>query len=158
MIVSIWNEFSLREKYLVGSAGVLTISLLLLFVIILPQVEAKAEARRSLDRAYQDRALADQTVSAIVQSGLTSGAAAQDEDTFRAEVTKTAQGRGLEITRLQNGEEGSLLFVFSDSSPIDIFGWLQDISGLPGGQVLTATMTGREGRVEAVIELQGTQP
>lgn len=157
MIGNLWNGFAPREKVLIGLAGGLTAAVILIFAIILPQMRATNEAQRSLAAALQDKALVEQAIITLSGSGPGRLGPAANGDAFRADVTRRAQALGLAITRLQNGAEGSLQFVFSEASPTDIYTWLEDVSALPGGQVLSANMTKREGRVQAVIELQGTQ-
>lgn len=158
MIQERWNSYSAREKLLLGALGALTLATLLIFGLVLPLQTAKAEARQGLEAAYQDKALVTQ---AMAQIGRTSHSVqlgpASNNDAFRTDVTRRAQALGLAISRLQNGAEGSVEFIFSDVAPTEIYIWLQEISGLPGGRVVNASLTGRDGRVQAVIELQGSK-
>ena len=153
-----WNEREPREKFLVAIAIFLSLVLGLWFGAVSPILENKADAQRDLTRVAEERVLIDRALLSLRPAGQGSAGPATDNDAFRSTVTRAAQQRGLAITRLQSGPAGTLQLAFSDVVPAEIYAWLNDTSDMPGGEVVAASMTGRDGNVQAVIELQGTQP
>ena len=152
-----WNGTEPRERVLITLAFCLTVVIGLWFGIVSPLATAKAEAHRDLSQAIDDKALIDRGLLALQPTHQGLAGPASDNDAFRSAVTRTAQRRGLAISRLQSGAEGTLQLAFSDVSPTEIYAWLEEISTMPGGEVVGATITSRDEKVQAVIELQGTK-
>lgn len=157
MIKTWWNAAAPRERLLIGIAGGLTVLVILVFGLLQPLLTAKAEARIGLERAQQDQMLVERAVR-TVQAAAVGAGPARDSDAFRADATRAAQSKGLAISRLQSGDDGSVQFVFSDAAAPEIFAWLQEVSQLPGGKPIGASLSKREDKVQAVIRLQGTMP
>lgn len=157
MIRSWWAQNALREKLLIVTALGISLLLLLWFGGLNPLLQNRAEARLAYQSAQTDHAYIMRNI-ALLKSNDRGPGPASDNDSFRAEVTQIAQNRGLAIARIQSTQDGSVQLVFSDASPTEIYAWLQDLSSLPGGRAISASLTSDEEQVEAVIRLQGTMP
>lgn len=158
MIREYWSTREPREKGLLLIAGSLTFVIVLWFGVIAPLMAARADAKADLTRALGDQQLVVRGLASLGGGGASSLGPADDIDGFRATVTRMAQQRGLAISRLQGGSNGTLQLVFSDVTPAEIYIWIDEVSRLPGGNVIRANMTSRDDSVQAVIELQGTRP
>ena len=152
-----WSGSEPRERLLIIIAACLTLLFALWFGVASPLITAKAEARRELTQAIDDKVLIDRALYSLQPAGQNITGPASDLDAFRSAISRSAQQRGLSITRLQSGAEGTLQLTFAEASPVEIYAWLEAIANMPGGMVVGASMISREEKVQAVIELQGTQ-
>lgn len=158
MIREWWVSKTQREQLLVGILAAMTVLVTVVFGVLSPIMGAKADAREALQQATLDRALVERAIGSVQAATNTSAGPAENIDTFRADVTRAAQQRGLSITRLQSGDDGSLQLVFSDATPDQIYVWAWEVSAMPGGQTVEASLTGRGQSVQAAVRLQGTMP
>lgn len=156
MISTWWQGLEPRERLLIGIAGLLSLITVAVFGVIQPISAAKAEARVSLERANQDKDLVERSLQRLRSASANRLGPAADNDEFRTWVTSSARAEGLSIARLQNGSDGTLELLFSDVDPTRLYAWLDEVSGVAGGHVVNANLTGREDVVQAIIELQGT--
>jgi type II secretory pathway component PulM len=153
-----WKLREPREKILILIAGGLSFVVLVWFGVAAPLYQANMNAHRDLRQAIADRELIERSLAGVTSRGPTAIGAATDFDTFRADVTRSAQQNGLAISRLQGNADGSLQLVISDALPSDIFLWLEEISTFPGGEPVRANLSVRDDKLQAVIDLQGTRP
>ena len=157
MIQERWQRWTHSERLIVSGVAGFALLVGLIFGIISPVQSAKEDALSARDRAQQDLILVENGLANLQARSGSSTGVAPDIDRFRLQVTQAAQSRGLSIVRLQNVGQGSVELMFSDASPTSLYHWLDDISGFPGSKVLSGNLRGREGGIEAEIELQGTQ-
>lgn len=159
MITTWWAACAPREKWLVGIAGMLTVLVVLGFGILAPLNAAKKDARLRFDQMSKDYVLVERAVQRLAASGsaLRGGGPATDNDSFRSQVTQMAQQSGLAIARIQANEDGGVQLVFSDVSPSLMYGWLEQVSRLPGGATYSANVTRREDTIQAIVELRGSR-
>lgn len=158
MIREWWVSKTQREQLLVGALAVMTVLVTIVFGVLSPLMSAKTNARSALEQASLDRSLVERAIGTLQASSSTNAGPAENIDTFRADVTRAAQARGLSIARLQSGDDGSLQLVFSDATPDLIYAWAWEVSAMPGGQTVEASLTGRGPIVQAAVRLQGTMP
>lgn len=157
MVMDWWKTREPRERILILIAAVLIVLIGAWYGVISPLANAKADARQGLATAIEDKALIDTALARLDTQSISTIGPAENFDAFRLDVTNAAQRRGLSIFRLQGNDDGGLQLIFNDVAPNDVFLWLEDISARPGGAVLRANITMRGDKVQAVIELQGTQ-
>lgn len=134
-----WMTLAPRERLLVGVAGLLTALVIVWQFVLVPAVNARADARNTL-------AEVDQTLSRIQEAyilkraqGAASAASAQPTaaniEDFKAAITGSAGDIGLGITRLQGNDTTSVRLVFEQADPRLVFLWLEDVQAKHNGQV-----------------------
>lgn len=158
MIKQWWSGREQREQGLILVAAGLTLGFGLWFGVISPLAEAKAQAREKLSQSIQDKAVIERALARLDASSNVMAEPAGDDDRFRAEIARGAQQSGLALSRVQSGADGTLQLFLQESEPDIIYAWLEDIAQRPGGDVVRATLTSVNDKVEAVVELQGTKP
>lgn len=158
MIREWWASKTQQEQIIVGVLAVMTVLITIVFGVLSPLMSAKTNARDALQQATLDRTLVERAIGTLQTTTGTSAGPAENIDTFRADVTRAAQQRGLAISRLQSGDDGTLQLVFSDATPDQIYAWAWEVSAMPGGKTVEASLTGRGQSVQAAVRLQGTMP
>lgn len=134
-----WTEMAPRERLLIAVAGFLTVIVIGWQFVLVPSLNARAEAQVRLDTA-------DRTLSRIQESYIlkrAQGAAAPNNarptsgniDDFRANVTSAASDMGLAIARLQGNDANSVRLIFENVDPRMIFVWLEAVQSNYSGQV-----------------------
>lgn len=157
-MLQFWKLREPREKILIMVAGALSVLVLLWFGVAGPLYEGNVNARKDLQQAIADKTLIEQSLANVTLGKQAPIGAATDFDTFRSDVTRIAQQKGLAISRLQGNADGSLQLVFNDASPSELFLWLEEISTYPGGEPVRANLSVRDDKLQAIIDLQGTRP
>lgn len=158
MIGKWWHGLAPREMILIAIAAVLSVIIGGWFFVISPVLSGQADAKRDLERVMTDKILVDRALARIGPGLQATLGPADSLDIFRADVTRAAQARGLQISRIQSGEGGTLQLTFNEAAPREIFAWLDEVSRKPGGAVVRANITSRDAAVQAVIELNGVAP
>ena len=139
-----WSEMAPRERLLIMVAGALTLIVVGWQFVLVPSLNARAEAQVRLDTA-------DRTLSRIQESYIlkrAQGAAAPSNarprpaniDDFKAGVTAAASDMGLAIARLQGNDTNSVRLIFEDVDPRMVFVWLEDVQASYSGQVTRFNM------------------
>ena len=134
-----WQGLAPRERGLIGIAIVLTVAIVFWQFVFVPTINARAEARASLDDA--DRILARIQENYVMKraqgaaSAANLSATATNIEDFKAAVTGSAGDIGLAIARLQGNDATSVRLVFENSDPRLVFLWLEDIQAKHSAQV-----------------------
>lgn len=139
-----WQGLAPRERGLIGIAIVLTVAIVFWQFVFVPTINARAEARASLDDA--DRVLARIQENYVMKraqgaaSAANLSATATNIEDFKAAVTGSAGDIGLAIARLQGNDATSVRLVFENSDPRMVFLWLEDIQAKHSAQVTRFNM------------------
>ena len=135
-----WDKLSLRERGLVGAAGILLALIIVLQFILFPLLSSHAEASLRADQA--SRTLDVMTSRGLSQAaGLPAAAGnAMDADARRRAILETASRRGLAIARVQVSAEGLVTVQVDDTSAENVFAWLSDLRSNAGLEASKATM------------------
>ncbi|MEC7288646.1 MAG: type II secretion system protein GspM [Pseudomonadota bacterium] len=139
-----WNNMAPRERLLIAIAGALTAIIVVWQFMLVPSLDARAEAKARLHEA--DRTLAQIQEQYGLQRAR--GAAAPNDarptsasiDDFKAAITGAAGDIGLSIARLQGNDTTSVRLVFEDVDPRLIFLWLESVQANHSGQVTRFNM------------------
>ena len=139
-----WSTMVPRERFLISIAGILTAIVIGWQFVLVPSLEARAEARLRLDEA--DRTLAQIQERYGLRRAL--GAATPSDarprsssiDDFKAAITGSAGNIGLAITRLQGNDGNSVRLIFEDVDPRLIFLWLESVQANHSAQVTRFNM------------------
>ncbi len=139
-----WVNMAPRERLLIAIAGVLTVIIVGWQFVLVPSLEARAEAKVRLHDA--DRTLAQiqeryglkRAVGAAAATNARTTSASIDD--FKAEVTGAASDIGLAIARLQGSDDNSVRLIFEDVDPRMIFLWLESVQANHSGQVTRFNM------------------
>lgn len=155
-----WNDLSLRERALIGIAGLLLVILIVWYGILSPMLGAREAARTdrqvAADRlAAVERMLAIERARMPLSAGVTSaGRAPYAGDAFKTEVTRSAQSAGLAIARLQGGEAGRFSLVFEQADSRQLYYWMNEVENRLGGRIerMSLDQSG-DGRVRATVDV-----
>lgn len=157
-----WAGLEARERLLIAIAGGLTVLVVMWQFVLVPSLNARAEARANLIET--DRNLARIQESYMRKRALGSAAAANARptsasiDDFKAQVTESAGNMGLSIARLQGDDTNSVRLVFESADPRMIFLWLENVQANQNGQVTRFNMEQAGGglvRVNVDLEAGG---
>ena len=155
MIRSWWSGLAKREQGLLVLAAGLTCLFGGWFGVLVPLSAAKNNAHAEFDAMAADKVAIERALAKLGGQGEQAATPASDFDAFRTEFTREAQLRGLSITRLQSNGDSTLQLVMGDVDPALVFAWLAEVADRPGGRVVRASFMGQDGKLEAVLELQG---
>lgn len=139
-----WSNLAPRERLLIAIAGGLTAIIIFWQFILVPSLDARAEAKARLHEA--DRALAQVQEMYGMQRALGAVTSANARptsgsiDDFKAAITGAAGDIGLSIARLQGNDTTSVRLVFEDVDPRLIFLWLESVQANHSGQVTRFNM------------------
>lgn len=139
-----WQNMAPRERLLIGLAGALTMLLVAWQFVFVPTMNARAEARATLDDA--DRVLSQMQENYVLKraqgaaSASNARAASGSIDDFKSAVTGSAGDIGLAIARLQGNDTSSVRLIFENSDPRLIFLWLEDVQAKHSAQVTRFNM------------------
>lgn len=157
-----WEGLSIREKGLIGSAGLLVFLLLAWYGVVMPSMANRDSARIERQSAAAELAEIERLSAAIrARSPLQRAIAASTgtslgSEAFKTEVTRQAQTAGLAITRLQAGEEGRFSMVFDQADPRQLFYLLNAVETQLGGRIERLSIDqSANGRIRATVELSG---
>lgn len=158
MIGSWWDELSQRERLMLGVLGVVLTVFVLFFLVIMPLQTANQNAKNSFDARNEQSVAFQQALNRyqLASAGGFDAGPAPDADTFRADLTPLAGDYELSVSRLQPTGQGGLLVTFEDALPENLFAFLIDVREIPGGQVMSASISSRgESTVSAQIAFRG---
>nr|WP_070959621.1 type II secretion system protein GspM [Hyphomonas sp. Mor2] len=139
-----WKNMAPRERALIAIAGVLTAIVVAWQLVLVPSLQARAEAEVRLSES--DRSLARIQERYGMQRAL--GAAAPTNaratsgslEDFKAAITGAASDAGLAIARLQGNDSTSVRLIFEDVDPRLVFIWLESVQANQSGQVTRFNM------------------
>lgn len=148
-----WLGLASRERILVGTAGLLSVFVVLVQFVIVPSLDQRAALRADVEtttvrlerteRAYQrDRATGFRNAASA------SVIAAQGED-LKAQITQSAREKGLAISRLQ-GSGGEVGLLIEQADPRLVFFWLEDVESRLGAQITNLTLEQSSGELVRV--------
>jgi general secretion pathway protein M len=121
-MINWWQGREPREQILLSILGALLALFAGLFVIILPVLDARADAERALSRAQTDY----QIVSRALPNG---GAISGDRAAFsRAALLDTARAEGLKITRIQADNPDGFAVWIDDAETTRLYGLFDRLS------------------------------
>ena len=153
-----WAGLAMRERVLVMTAAALPVLFVLWQFVLLPSFAAQDRARADLLQA--------QTVLTRVQEaygrqranheGVPANLAVTSPDALKAQVTNAASDKGLAISRLQTGADGSISLLFVNADPRLFFFWLEEVETRLGARVsrLTIEQAGG-GNIRANVDFEG---
>lgn len=142
MIKAWWSSRDVRERILIGVAGLLTCAILLVQFVLLP---AQAFAGRQ-ERAYA-AALAEQAdVRAALAGRMQAGAVESRERPLQAVLTSSAELYGLSIARLLPAEDEGLNLWIEDVPAELVYAWIAELERVHAVRVGRASIRrNREG-------------
>ena len=110
-----WEAREPRERLLLGVLGALLGVFVLVFAVILPIMDARADADRALARAQADYNIVARTLPRA-------GAGGAERTLFsRSALLDAARAEGLQITRIQAGREGDLSVWIDDAQTTALY-------------------------------------
>ena len=110
-----WEAREPRERLLLGVLGALLGVFVLVFAVILPVMDARADADRALARAQADYNIVARTLPRA-------GAGSAERTLFsRSALLDAARAEGLQITRIQAGREGDLSVWIDDAQTTALY-------------------------------------
>ncbi|MCR9269592.1 MAG: type II secretion system protein M [Hyphomonadaceae bacterium] len=134
-----WSGLETRERLLIAIAATLTLLVVIWQFVLVPSVNARAEARANLEEADRDLSRIQESYMLKRAIGAASPTNARPTsasiEDFKAAVTGSASDIGLSISRLQGDDSASVRLVFENADPRLVFLWLEDIQAKHGGQV-----------------------
>lgn len=139
-----WQTMAPRERLLIGVAAALTALIVAWQFILVPTMNARAEARANLDDAdrvlsqIQENYVLKRAQGAVNASNVRGGSGGIEA--FKSAVTGSAGDIGLAIARLQGNDTASVRLIFENSDPRLIFLWLEDIHAKHSAQVTRFNM------------------
>jgi general secretion pathway protein M len=151
--VKIWfAALSLRERWMVGVAGVLAALVMLIFGIILPSLSAIDQAEISHDEAVQRRGRIEATVDAALaqkpSASLVSGA------NIDLVVTQSAAEKGFDLVKSANAAPGQMSFRMDQARAPALFAWLAGMEAQGIAVRSIAVRSGTNGSLTVDAELQ----
>ena len=110
-----WEAREPRERLLLGVLGALLGVFVLVFAVILPVMDARADADRALARAQADYNIVARTLPRA-------GVGGAERTLFsRSALLDAARAEGLQITRIQAGREGDLSVWIDDAQTTALY-------------------------------------
>lgn len=145
-----------REQWLVGSAGVLTAFVVLVFGIIMPALSAVEQAKLDHDAAVQRRGRIVATVDvALAKPRVARTTARANIDVL---ITQSAGEKGFDITTSGNAAPGEMRFRIDQARAPALLAWLTELES----QNITVSgltlRTGTNGSVTVDAQLQQDAP
>ncbi|MEM6535083.1 MAG: type II secretion system protein GspM [Pseudomonadota bacterium] len=136
-----WTGLSVREKWLIGTAGALVAVLLFWQAILVPGLSWRADQKarmetafrsmETLQRAYfEERAAGEIIVVESEKRQVLTG------EPFKAAIIQAATDGGLSISRLQTSGADTVSITVDRADPRIVFYWLQKVE-IEAGAVIT---------------------
>lgn len=117
-----WDAREPRERLLLLGLGVVLALFVLVFAVIFPLQSARANAQSDLNRAKSELAIVSRLAPTLGAAG-TGDRAPFD----RSVLVSVARDRGVKLTRVQPGDDGSFS-VWIDDAPTDrLYGVFDDL-------------------------------
>jgi general secretion pathway protein M len=147
-----WNERTLRERWLVGSAaGLLALALAFQFALM-PSYRAREAARSELTTAERTQQRLSELIAAGVQPAAPPLAGTPAE--LRSQLLAWASEGGL--GEAPSGPEASadLTFSFAEADPARVFAWIERAERSGGLRITAARLSASpDGRITSQITL-----
>lgn len=151
-----WMERVEREKWLLGGAGGLLALLMLWQFFYQPIVDYHHDAERSYAGAQgrlEDMQIAAAQVAAL--QGQSTGSGERDaSQSTRSLAMASARAKGLAVTRLQPGEDGSLTLWIDDADAKLVYDWIVTMQEDYGVSVQKASLSTNDGTATIRAQLQ----
>lgn len=150
-----WKNLAPREQKLLGLLGVVAPIVLVFFLGVRPVMNAKASAERSQEVAQRDLQAVQKGIPFL--TGGDSSAATGTQPFDRAAVMQMVQRNGLEMSRIQPENNGSLKLWFEDTTSPRIFKFISDTTSTYAAVVSSAQITRKnDGLINVTITLRPT--
>lgn len=151
--LKIWfAALSQRERWMVGVAGVLAASVLLIFGVILPSLSAIASAEISHDEAVQRRGRVEATVdAALAQKPAASIVSGANIDLI---VTQAAAEKGFDLVKSAGAAPGQMSFRMDQARAPALFAWLAGMEAQGIAVRSIAVRSGTNGSLTVDAQLQ----
>lgn len=130
----LWQTLTKREKALVSGAAVLLLMTLVYLLGIRPLALYHAESERAFKGALKQFRVV-QSYAVQLQAGTANGSdkpANQQSISLRLAVSNAARAAGVEISRLQPSEDGTLTIWAERIQSQQLFEWLETLSATQG--------------------------
>lgn len=148
MIARWWFSRSARERALILAAGGLTALALLWFAAFAPALAARAQAQRAYLTAadlYAEMTAGARAAAQLRAAAPEAASGPADDQPLRTAAGLAARDLGLEISRIQPGENGAIAFVFDAADPQDLFRWVERLETRYGAPAAMVTMRRNDG-------------
>ncbi len=142
-----WDGLVPRERALLGVLGALVALLLLVFALILPVLDARDAAADALRSAKTEQAL-------LARAAPASSAARQPFT--RSALLQAARDQGIQISRIQPGEEGEFSVWIDDAPTQALYALFETLLQTTTAQLDRAVVSSdANGRLSAQFTLRG---
>lgn len=122
-----WRNLTKREQVLVSSAAVLLLLTVIYLLIAQPLIAYHTESERAYNRALaQFKAV--RTYAGQLQPTADDGPVNQQSVNLRTAISTAARASGVEISRLQPSEDGTLTIWAEQIQSAQLFLWLDTLS------------------------------
>lgn len=138
-----WSGQTARERLLLTAAAVIGFVMLIWFGAASPALTARERAESAYDAALELYAeiAAGAREAAQLRLSAPETPAAKPDAPLRTAAGALARDLGLQLSRIQPGEAGALIFVFDDADPADLFRWVDALETRYGASAATATVS-----------------
>jgi len=125
-----WQDLTKREKILISSAASLLFLTVVYFIIVQPLLAYHAESERAYNRALEQFKAVRSYASQLQANANDLADAPVDPQpvNLRVAVSSSARSSGVEISRLQPSEDGTLTIWAEKIQSAQLFLWLDELS------------------------------
>ncbi len=153
--MSFWNRLDARERLLITVAGCLLIILAIWFLGVRPIMAAKQNAQLAQSTALRNLEIVQTNIPKL-SSSVSKTTGTQPFD--RNAVIQIAKANGLNISRVQPENNGSLKVWFDETSSNQIFKFISELTSEYSVQVSGVQMTRKEsGTINTTLTLKGSR-
>lgn len=127
-----WTGLSVREKWLIGTAGVMVAVLLFWQAVLVPGLSWRADQKARMETAFRSmetlqRAYFEDRASGEIIVVESEKREALTGEAFKAAIIQAATDGGLSISRLQTSGPNLVSITIDRADPRIIFYWLQRV-------------------------------
>ncbi len=136
MISSWWNEREPREQWLLGTAAILTVLMLLWAGVLSPAMDYRRNQETALRSALAENAEIRAGVARVGDARV----AAMDEQPLQSVIMTSAAASGVTLNRLTPAENDGFNLWIDAASPDALYGWLVGLETRHGVRVGKASL------------------
>ncbi len=163
-MMSWWRGLELRERVLVATAAILTALVIVWQFALVPALEARGDARLAAEtsalkltrvqEAYIRQRASDPGAAVSNSTG-----ASVNADLLKAEITRSAQQKGIAIARLQGGGDQPIGILIEQVEPQLALFWLEEVETRYGGTIIRLSIEQAGGQtVRISADIVGNGP